>query len=305
MSEQMLILGDFTLKSLLGKGHRSEVRVGECGTDQFAIKCIKRIGNNIYDSYSYKCYLNEVKHVTSLTHPHIVSIVTHGDCYIFSTENLRAESTLYIVFEYAKGGSLFDFVKITGAFSEQLARYYFSTLLDTLLYLHCSGVAHRDIKPQNILLNSSFDVLLADFDLAGPIGIYEGIVGTSGYMAPEIESKCKYSAEKTDIFALGVVLFFIVMGRNPFTSTLANTHYNALCSHKSKFWERFDKKGSLSIEFKDLVEKLLEKDSSKRLSIEEIKQHPWMNKQTISDLELAVEKLLRKEKIESNKVIVN
>eukprot|EP00826_Nyctotherus_ovalis_P050257 TRINITY_DN6143_c0_g1_i18.p1 TRINITY_DN6143_c0_g1~~TRINITY_DN6143_c0_g1_i18.p1 ORF type:complete len:299 (-),score=61.13 TRINITY_DN6143_c0_g1_i18:157-1053(-) len=297
MSEQILILGDFTLKSLLGKGHRSEVRLGEHGLSQFAVKCLKRIGNKLYDDESYKCYLNEVKMASALAHPHIISIVAYGDYYIFNTEDNSAESSMYIVFEYARGGSLFDFIRRTGVFSEQLARHYFAHVLDAVSYLHRSGIAHRDIKPQNILLNSSLDVLVADFDLAGAVGNYKGVVGTAGYMAPEIESAGTYSAEGADVFALGVMLFFMVVGKNPFTGTIANANYNALCAYKNKFWKRFDKNNSYSSEFRNLIEVILERDPKKRISLEEIKEHGWMKKQKISDLELTIEKVLRKESL--------
>jgi len=297
MSEQILILGDFTLKSLLGKGHRSEVRVGECGTKEYAVKCLKRLGNKLYDAESYKCYLNEVKMAKPLIHPHIVSIITYGDHYILNTDNNNTESSMYIVFEYAKGGSLFDFVRRTGLLSEQLARHYFNAILEAVSYLHSSGIAHRDIKPQNILLNSSLEILLADFDLASPIGNYKGVVGTSGYMAPEIEGHKVYSAEKADIFAVGVVLFFMVVGKNPFTGTILNANYNAFWAHNSKFWKRFDKNNNYSLEFKSLIEKLLEHDPDERITLEEIKKHAWMQKQAISELELTIEKVLRKENL--------
>lgn len=297
MSEQILVLGDFTLKSLLGKGHRSEVRLGERGMNQYAVKCLKRVGNKLYDNESYKCYLNEIKMASCLVHPNIVSIVDYGDHYIYNTENNSTESSMYIVFEYAKAGSLFDFVRTTGAFSEQLARHFFLDIIQAVSYLHSSGISHRDIKPQNILLSSSLDVLLADFDLAGPIGSYKGVVGTHGYMAPEIESTEIYSAIKVDVFALGVVLFFMVIGKNPFTSTVSNPNYTALLAHKNKFWKRFDKNNCCSSEFKSLIESILEKDPDKRITLEGIKEHKWMKMQRISDLELAIEKLLRKENL--------
>jgi SNF-related kinase/serine kinase len=204
---------------------------------------------------------------------------------------------MYIVFEYATGGSLFDFILKTGTLSEQLARHYFNGILEAVSYLHSSGIAHHDIKPQNILLNSSLEVLLADFDLASPAGNYKGVIGTCGYMAPEIEARKVYSAEKADIFALGVVLFFMVIGKNPFTSTILNANYNALWAYNNKFWKRFDKNNNFSIEFKSLIERILERDPDKRITLDEMKKHLWMQRQPISELELIIEKVLRKERL--------
>ena len=245
MSEQLLILEDFNLKSLLGKGHRSEVRLGERGIEKFAIKCIKRTGNQHYDSQSYKSYLNEIKMISSLSHPNIISIKEYGDSYILNSDTLTKESSLYIAFTYAHGGSLRAFIERTGVFSEQLARYYFSSILEALLYLHNLGIAHRDIKPENILIDDALNIILADFDLASTVGFHKGVAGTRGYMAPEIEAKINYLAEMGDIFALGVTLFYMVTGRQPFARTHKDTNYNVFCNHKKKFWKNYEDRKSV------------------------------------------------------------
>lgn len=297
MSEQILFLEDFCLTSLLGRGHRSEVRLGERGTDILAIKCIKRVGKDLYDSRSYREYLNEIKVISSLSHPNIITMKGHGDSFIFNTETFTRESTLYIIFEYAKGGNLKNFIEKTDPFSEQLAQYYFSLLLDALSYLHESGIAHRDIKPENILIDASLNILLADFDLAGKIGMRKGIVGTRGYMSPEIEAGIQYCTEAADIFALGVTLLFMVSGVQSFKRTYGNINYNALFAHPVKFWKKYEENRKFTDEFKDLIGKMLAKNPKERPTIIEIKEHPWMKNHLIPELELILEKLLRKEKI--------
>ena len=94
--------------------------------------------------------------------------------------------------EYAPGKELFDFIAFSGAFPERIARYYFKRLLEALNYLHNSGIAHRDLKPQNIIFNENFDLKICDFGFASPVGGKEGNglcktnLGTNDYKAPEI-----------------------------------------------------------------------------------------------------------------------
>ena len=84
--------------------------------------------------------------------------------------------------------------------------------------MHNQGLAHRDLKCENIFLDEKFNLILADFGFAGPIqgkdgeGKLKSIIGTEGYMAPEIILKKPYVGSQVDIFALGVVLFIMVMG---------------------------------------------------------------------------------------------
>jgi serine/threonine protein kinase len=74
----------------------------------------------------------------------------------------------YLVYEKAEGGELMDYLLITGAFSEPLARHYFKQLMQGLDYCHMNGVAHRDLKPDNLLLDGNFNLKIADFGFAAP-----------------------------------------------------------------------------------------------------------------------------------------
>jgi len=97
--------------------------------------------------------------------------------------------------EFCAGGELFDFIAISGAFKESLARYYFKQFMEGLDYCHSKGVTHRDLKPENILLDSNYIIKIADFGFAAPIegrdgkGYLKTKLGTMNYMAPEIHLK--------------------------------------------------------------------------------------------------------------------
>lgn len=122
--------------------------------------------------------------------------------------------------EYCQNGDLFDFVKKNGKLSEGLAKNLFHQLLDSLDFLHNKvGVAHLDLKLENVLIGNNFQVKLCDF------GFYEELKtkvcknrGTHGYRAPEtyLQSNEGFDGAKADIFSLGVILFIMIFGVPPF-----------------------------------------------------------------------------------------
>ena len=136
----------------------------------------------------------------------------------------------FIVLEQASYGDLFQYMDPTKKlppFSEPVARYIMDQLLEGLFFCHSNGIAHRDIKLENILLDSrldedtnemSCDIKIADFGTAGNCaglngsGLLGTVYGTIEYMAPEILEKKQYNPMATDVFSLGAVFFILVSG---------------------------------------------------------------------------------------------
>lgn len=121
-------------------------------------------------------------------------------------------------------GELFDFLKLTGAFPESIARAYFYQLLTALAATHEAGIAHRDIKPENLLLDHEFRLKVADFGLANSYADEAGKVrsllthcGTRMYMAPELLAAEAYQGPPADLWSAGVVLFIMLAGAPPFS----------------------------------------------------------------------------------------
>ena len=127
-------------------------------------------------------------------------------------------------------------------------------MLDALEYMHGEGMCHRDLKPANILLSDNFDIKITGFGLASPDLKTNEFCGTLTFMAPEIWYG-SYVASAADIFAVGVILFFMFSGKYPFR--FANMHdqkYDLLISKKyDDFWRSFGSAVSFTAPFKDLI----------------------------------------------------
>ena len=107
---------------------------------------------------------------------------------------------------------------------ENFCRHYLLQILSGLQYIHEQGLCHLDIKLENILLDSQYDVKIVDFGFATALKGADGqgvrdMNGTEGYMAPEVVSKQPYDGQSADLFACGVVLFMMLTGEPPFSST--------------------------------------------------------------------------------------
>ena len=143
--------------------------------------------------------------------------------------------------EYVPCGDFFDLNKKMeeiGANSEDAGRFFFTQLLDALDYMHRRSIVHRDIKPENILVDEQFNLKLADFGFVcfEKIDSLTTFLGTRMYMAPEITGHNTYKGKQVDLFALGVVLFMTVLGRNPFEKAQDDDVYNLLMSNQVDFW---------------------------------------------------------------------
>jgi 5'-AMP-activated protein kinase catalytic alpha subunit len=153
-----------------------------------------------------------------LNHPNIIKMYEYRNYGKIVLTTGAEMDCVYFVLEHADIGTIYDLVQNCGALNEKLARFYFSKLIDSVGFLHTLGIAHRDIKPLNILLKSDDHMLkLADFGHAVDLrtlkdGFCKGSKGTHDYRAPEAYSKYGYDPMPADVFSCGVTLFSIVFG---------------------------------------------------------------------------------------------
>jgi len=168
---------------------------------------------------------------------------------------------------------------------EDIGRFFLTQMLDVMSNMHSKGVVHRDLKLENILVDDSMNLKVADFGFATykKINRLSSYRGTMTYMAPEIK-KCKvYDGKQIDMFSTGVILFIIVQGIFPFKEAKKDEYfYNLLLTGKLEtYWKKVGGQ-KLSNDFKDLILKIFSYDGKKRPTIEEIRQHPWMTNNPVS-----------------------
>lgn len=209
----------------------------------------------------------------------------------------------YIVLELAENGDLFDFtLGCPGeqALGEEIGRFYFNQIVMALEYLHLDQkIVHRDLKLENILVDSSFNLKLCDFTLAKTIaegsivGVFYSHVGTERYMAPEIHEGKPYKGNTTDIFALGVLLFVMVTGVMPFhqKATKSDHLYQYIYKNDEKsYWEALSKMYGtgaqtpgqplfnplFSEDFRKFILQFFSYHYFERISLEKIRQSKWL-----------------------------
>lgn len=236
-----------------------------------------------YDTGMLDIVMNEVDIMKQLNHPSIINLIDFNDT-VELKKNGMSTDVFYLALELANGGELFDFIAQTGKFSEEVARYYFHQMCEAFTYLHGNGVSHRDMKPENVMLDSEFNLKLADFGFSSTKALNETRKGTDSYMAPEIHMKQKYSGQTVDLFAAGIILFIMVTQHPPFAmATPKDPHYKTISANRvDLFWKLHsrNKPGGLeffSESFRDLITSMLSFDPTHRPSLAEIKEHPWYN----------------------------
>ena len=224
----------------------------------------------------------EIEILHGLEHGNINKIISYGANGTCRKPSGRVITSLvYIVLEYVPCGLFFDLVQSAGGLGEQGGRYFMQQLVDVVSYMQSKDVVHRDLKLENIMVDENLNLVLGDFGFATfrNIDRLSSYRGTKTYMAPEIKDGKTYNGKQTDMFSLGVILFIIVQCLFPFAEARADDYYYKLLlsGNLEKYWEKTSG-SSLSPEFKDLVLRMLSHDPSQRLTIEEVAQHPWMQK---------------------------
>ena len=145
--------------------------------------------------------------------------------------------------------------------------------------MHANGVSHRDLKLDNILLDDDFNLKIVDFGFASIRATNTTHLGSFTHMAPEIWEKDGYNGFNVDIFAVGVILFYMVAGHPPFGNSLhTDPYYKPIrCNRADQFWKIHSqlrpKEEAFSESFKNLVTLLLNRDPVQRPSYSEIKFH--------------------------------
>eukprot|EP00262_Sarcandra_glabra_P021327 TRINITY_DN895_c0_g1_i1.p1 TRINITY_DN895_c0_g1~~TRINITY_DN895_c0_g1_i1.p1 ORF type:complete len:278 (-),score=9.46 TRINITY_DN895_c0_g1_i1:251-1084(-) len=264
MSEKLTI--DYQVCEELGRGRFGTVFrcfSPESG-DFFACKSIHK--NLLTDPIDRECLEKEVKimHLVS-GNPNVVQIFNVYD----------DDESLHMVMELCSSPDLYERIS-HHTFSETEAAAVMSPLMEAIAHCHLRGVAHRDVKPENILFDERNRLKLADFGSADCFREdvwMQGIVGTPYYVAPEVLSGRDYN-EKVDVWSAGVILYIMLAGIPPFYGESATEIFEAVLRGNLRFPTRIFH--SVSPAAKDLMRRMMCKDVSKRFSAEQVLRHPWI-----------------------------
>jgi serine/threonine protein kinase len=189
---------------------------------------------------------------------------------------------LYLCFDLCTGGELFDRICAKGNYNEADAAGLLRTIFKAVKYIHDAGIVHRDLKPENLLFRSpaeDADIMIADFGLSRVIEdekltALTEVCGTPGYMAPEIFKKSGHG-KPVDIWALGVITYFLLAGYTPFDRDTQQQEMEAIVAGDYSFtpeeyWQ------NVSETARDFVRTCLTIDVTKRPTAAEALQHKWL-----------------------------
>ena len=189
-------------------------------------------------------------------------------------EILETPKNIYIIMEYCEGKDLMDYIILKTRLSEVEGLKIFQQLINVLEYLHNQNITHRDIKIDNMLLDSQHNLKLVDFGLSTKYTDDELLnqpCGTVVYAAPEVLEGKDYHGMLADVWSSGIVLFSMIAGYLPF------------CEHDDEVNKANILKGDIEIPqffsapLKDLLGHMLNMDPMTRYTLGEIKEHMWFN----------------------------
>lgn len=284
-----IVAGKYRMAETLGKGGYSWVKKGTNveTQDTVALKFTAKGQNwDAKDEANFKTELGVLTKCTKVSHPNVMRIHEVNENVKYPGKNGQTVNTVLFVLEYAAGGELFDVLYYTGKLEQDLARTFFHQLVSGIESLHQNKIAHRDLKPQNLLLDGNMVLKITDFGLSK---IFEGDqsimttqhVGTRGFQSPEQRVNAPYSYP-TDIFAAGVILFILMTGYPPFEHAQATDYWykelmerNGKPANTKKFWKKH-RDAKLPEDLQDFINNLLAHDPAKRYTIDQIREHAWM-----------------------------
>jgi len=257
--KEKLLGNQYKVTEVIGEGAFGKVKMGE-DTKTHQKVAIKILNLKMMKPSDVESAHREIKILKQIVHKNIVKLLD-----VFETEN-----RLYLVQEHA-GVDLHTYVMQHSKLSETETKNIFVQLCDAVEYCHALGIVHRDIKPNNILLDDGGVARLIDFgvsNFASEDEMRGTYCGTTACAPPEMILGKKYQGTKVDVWTMGVMLYFMLTGNMPFPDIASILN------------AQFVPPPGVSENCIDVLTKMLELDVDKRAKLSEIITHPWITKST-------------------------
>ena len=267
-SDKQNQIGDYLLNDEIGSGGFAKVVLGTHipTGEKVAIKIMDK-EQILSDELNKERVLSEISILKIVRHNNIIKLY----------EVMETPQKIYLVMEYCDGGELFDYIVSKQHLSEKQACVFFQEIIDALTYLHSQNIVHRDVKPENILLESfgkSMTCKLIDFGISRTYTLDKLIntpCGTASYAPPEMHKGEEYYGLLSDVWSAGVLLYAMVFGYLPFCEEDEDTNIENIIKGNYEIPEE------ASPPLRDFLSHILDIDPLTRYDLDQIKKHPWYN----------------------------
>ena len=300
-SDGKKLINGYLIKEILGRGSFSNVKLVEKDGKEYAMKKINKIlltkrkrgfsrganGKPQVNSLLENA-LSEIEILKQLNHVNIIKL--------HEIINDTDKGKIYLIIDHCSKGSLMSFnedtqefivnkhISVSQYYSENQIKNFIYQIVLGLEYLHSKGIVHRDIKPDNILIDTNNHCKITDFNVSIMLNknneyIGKQTEGTTSFMAPELcsDQVRNVKGKPLDIWALGITAYILAYNDVPFKSANEENMLELLDAIERKDFVFRDDKREMSKEFKLFVKRCLEKDPNTRITIEEIKKLGWFN----------------------------
>jgi serine/threonine protein kinase len=250
-------LGDYILGRTLGVGSFAKVKLAThvFSKARVAIKIIYKA--QISDDYVRRNLTREASLLQRIQHPHVAQLF----------EVIDDEHCYCLIVELADGGEILDYIITHEQLHERETRKFMAQIAHALAYMHRIGICHRDLKAENLLLDSNMDIKIIDFGLGNFCDRSSTLstrCGSLSYTSPEVLVGRKYSGPEVDAWSAGVNLYVMLTGRLPFKGE------NVTLLHAHMMEGRYHIPDTLSTDARELIRRSLEVDPIKRITVEQV-----------------------------------